>query len=95
MAVTARQTATARVPIGRSAQMTLPAAREIKKIKDDPVFQKLISGNKALESIVNEADQSWTSRILSILEDDEEEEVPIVTKPSDDNNMSQGGFVTL
>jgi hypothetical protein len=95
MAVTTRQIATSRVPIGRSAQMALPAAREIKKIKDDPLFQKLIAGNKTAQAVVKEAEQSWTSRILSVLEDDDEEEVPIVTKPLDDNNMSQGGFVTL
>ena len=95
MAVTTRQIPTARLPIGRSAQMTLPAAREIKKIKDDPLIQKLIAENKTAQAVVKEAEQSWTSRILSILEDDDEEEVPIVTKPLDDNNMSQGGFVTL
>jgi hypothetical protein len=95
MAETAQKAVTSFVPVGKTAKMSVPVARKILEIIPDPVFQQLIAGDEALESIVNEAQQSWSSGIRSIIEDEEEEEVPIGIKPLDDNNMSQGGFVTL
>ena len=95
MAETAQQAVTSFVPVGKAAKMALPVARRIAEITPDPVFQQLIAGDEALESIVNEAQQS-------ISEGEEISVAPLKTRRTfvkkswdDDNLMSQGGFVSL